>query len=300
MGIKPLTDDAFWDLVDAVSRTNPGKNHQVVQSFMAQKWDASGFDVHGQTFLSLAVRNGLPESVLQALMDCGALVNQANQDAARDTALMAILKEPWLWQHYPDRIAPMMAWLIAQGADVGQTDAYGMSVLFHAVALGYPEMVAKLLGWGANPDQQTPDGRTPLHHLGLAWPSSMDGEDDEEWASLHAYDLARYLRILFLLLEAGADIHHQDHFGFTPLALAIQFKATPLALALIQARSDVHKPIDCGLSPIHLAAIHHDEAVWQALLAAGAHPETPVVAPGMEPYRTGTTAMQIRNQSASG
>lgn len=91
MGIKPLTDDAFWALVDAVSRTNPGKNHQVVQSFMAQKWDASGFDVHGQTFLSLAVRNGLPESVLQALMDCGALVNQANQDAARDTALMAIL-----------------------------------------------------------------------------------------------------------------------------------------------------------------------------------------------------------------
>ena len=309
MSSKPLTDDAFWALVDAVSRTNPGKNHQVVQSFMAQKWDASGFDAHGQTFLSLAVRNGLPESVLQALLDCGALINQANQDDSRDTALIATIKEPWLWQHYPDRIDPILAWLIAQGADVGQVDAYGMSALFHAVALGRPEMVSKLLGWGAQPDQQTPHGRTPLHHLGLEWLSSVGGsvgawdvadEAGEGCALTHAYDTARYLRIMALLLDAGADINHQDHFGWTPLAMAIQFQATPLALALIQAQSDVHKPLDCGLSPIHLAAIHRDEAVWQALLAAGAHPETPIAAPGMEPYLTGITAMQLRNQSEPG
>ncbi len=53
-------------------------------------------------------------------------------------------------------------WLCKQGAEVDTTDFSGATPLFHAVKLGYEEMVKILLSHGANPNTQDNTGDSAL------------------------------------------------------------------------------------------------------------------------------------------
>lgn len=75
------------------------------------------------------------------------------------------------------------------------------------------------------------------------------------------------------LLDAGADVHHQDLMGITPLMDACFFSDNAATVArLIAAGSDVNAVSWTGLTPLHWAARQGRADLVDLLLNAGADP----------------------------
>jgi len=104
----------------------------------------------------------------------------------------------------------MIAYLIAEGADLAAADRTGMQPLHVAIvqhAPDRPDQVAQLLDAGAGIGAQDDFGDTPLHQ------AAMFGK----------------IRILKYLLERGADPSVKNKEGLTPLELARKHRRTEAA-----------------------------------------------------------------------
>lgn len=98
--------------------------------------------------------------------------------------------------------------LIEQGADIEAKDpGTGASVLHYAVMRGNPEILALLMGRGADLNSRTKNGTTPLHTAVL----------------YNRYEAAE------LLIKRGADLDAKSASGATPLALASAAKRKEIA-----------------------------------------------------------------------
>jgi ankyrin repeat protein len=150
--------------------------------------------------------------------------------------------------HWSEDIEP----LIRAGHDVNALQG-GETPLSKAVTFRKVESVRLLLKNGADPDLAGPG-----HKLPLASPFLTHRDPDS-------------LRILDMLLDAGADPNVHGSFGRTPLHTAAEDGRLALARKLIAAGADVEARDELGeRTPLHLAVANGSPQVAAELLAAGA------------------------------
>lgn len=121
---------------------------------------------------------------------------------------------------------------------------YAGDTALHVAAAGYRVEIAKLLlDTGADVGAAMNHRRSqPLHY-------AADGSlENPSW------DAKRQVRMIELLLEAGADIHTQDKNGATPLHRAVRTRCAAAVKALLAAGADATLKNKPGSTPFHLAA----------------------------------------------
>lgn len=239
-----------------------------------------------KTALLYASREGHLE-IVKALLDAGANIEQADADGVTPL-LMAVLNEQ----------LKVATWLIEKGANVNATDWYGQTPLFAAVDvrnLDVPgptrdngvdreaalQLIELLVSRGANLNARTreyPPQRRWITRLGsLSW-VDFTGQTPFLRAAL-----AGDVKVMRLLVEAGADPNIATDNGTTPLMAAAgvnwtvsqTFDEGPAALleAVKLAHSlgnDVNSENSMGLRAIHGAANRGSDDIIRFLVEKGA------------------------------
>ncbi len=271
---------------------------QLVRQLLEAGADVESPNGDGQTALMLAATIGALD-VAKLLVEHGADVN-AKETWRDQTALMWAVDG-----NFPE----LTQFLIDQGADVNVRASAndwdtqitsepraqyrpvgGLTVLVYAARSGCTRCVRSLLAAGADIDQPTPEGMTPL----------MIAIDNT------SYDTAR------VLLDAGANPHVWDWYGRTALYVATDMSsfrgrpphptassetsATDLVRLLLDAgvnanpQLNMHRPsrggnngrfadelLNTGTTPLLRAAIGADVEAARLLLAHGALVDLPSV-----------------------
>jgi len=239
------------DLVDAAAAGDAAAVAKVLTLGVAV--DAT--DAQGATALLRAAGNG-HGTVVAYLIEHGA--NPAQPSANGATALSAAVSA---------RQNSVVEVLLKHGVAADQRLPGGATALMVAAGLGYPEFVAQLLEHGADANAADSRGTRALHV-----------------AAQYAFfssDLERALRMLEMLLEAGADVVARNGAGQTALSLLLGAHAEPRSAAeqkhllallpvLLKRRADVDAQDKRGVGPLHACAMHGLLLPARALLAAGA------------------------------
>ena len=190
--------------------------------------------------------------------------------------------------------AAAMRVLLHAGADLSAASADGRAPLHFACAINedavhtWRESVQLLLAAGASVGAVDSRGRTPLHCAAAhgAWLDCESEASSESFGSGSSIgsasaassdastgsDCARgeLLKVVELLLAAGADAGAADAAGITALHLAAQRGHAAVVDALLAAGAEPARADSDGFTPLHRAAECGDDAVICALLAAGA------------------------------
>lgn len=180
-------------------------------------------------------------------IDARARIRQGDKVITR-TALTAASERGWL---------DVVAALIAQGADLHQTDGDDRTALYRAAVSGHLDIVKLLVAEGADPN----GGGIPPTPLSQA-------------------ARAGYLTVVKLLAERGADINAE---GSPPLVRAAEGGHTQTLEYLHKRGADINSTDKNGNTPLHLAAANgHYYAVNRLLRfkanpdLTNAHDETPL------------------------
>jgi ankyrin repeat protein len=100
--------------------------------------------------------------------------------------------------------------------------------------------------------------------------SDPNEADEDGWTALHAAAVFNHLRIVKLLLQAGAAVDTRSHGDFTPLLNAARAEA-PVAAALLNAGADpAAQEAGLGRRPLDRFAEYANAPAVQLLLDAGA------------------------------
>lgn len=174
--------------------------------------------------------------------------------------------------------------LIAGGADVNATDAYGDTALFVALDSDNLDVVRILLAHGATPRTVNARGDTPLDRaIGLGDPNLVKeliahGADvnakagPESELPLHAAALCGREEIVEILLAAGAQINAVDMWGRTALHRVLRGWDFDLNMArfLLAKGADAKTKTYDGETPLHVTARLGDDDIVARLIAGGA------------------------------
>lgn len=263
-------NDALWALCEARPKPDTLKIAQLLLDSGAQVNSQAGF--YNTTPLHGAARNGSLELV-KLLVSKGAKINAVDKEFSMPLAKavqadnLEIAK--FLLEHGADktinhsdtefqtaifkaRSAKMAQLLIANGANVSESDKKGLSVLLHAVAnyLDF-DLLKVLLQNGADINAQDKSGTTALL-----------------WAGQHPYESDDKNCVQFLL-ENGANANVANNQGETPLLVAEKLEVLQ---ALLAHGADVNAQNEDGQTAlIHIAQIydpHGEKTKW--LLEHGA------------------------------
>lgn len=135
--------------------------------------------------------------------------------------------------------------IIANGADINDRDADGLTALITASAKSRFSILNELLVLGANPNI---------------------GDDDEKTALMYAIGESNYrIQICFNLIQAGADINAQDNYGKTALMEAANLGSLSSVQLLIKMNADINIKDREGKSALDYALLHsQDNYFWAA------------------------------------
>lgn len=258
-------NDALWALCDARPKPDTLKIAQLLLEYGAQVNSQAGF--YNTTPLHGAARNGSLELV-KLLVSKGAKVNAVDKEFSMPLAEavqadnLEIAK--FLLEHGADktinhsddefqtaifkaRSAKMAQLLIANGANVSESDKKGLSVLLHAVAnyLDF-DLLKVLLQNGADINARDDSGTTAL--LRAAWyPYERDDKNCVQF-----------------LLENGANANVANNQGETPLLVADRLDVLQ---ALLAHGADVNAQNKDGQTAlIHIAKMDDPEGEKTKLL----------------------------------
>jgi len=160
----------------------------VVEVLISHGADLSTRDWMGRTLLVYALTKGAP--VVKALLDAGIEVN-AQDDLGRTALSNAVIQQD-------DEVFDL---LLRYGADVKLLLDGGSSALQSAIANKHFDRVLRLLDLGVDINARSSDGETVL------------------FAALDEYRSPRANEVQ-VLLERGAAVNIEDHYGNSPLKLA--------------------------------------------------------------------------------
>lgn len=159
--------------------------------------------------------------------------------------------------------------LLDGGADIDQASADGSSPLLIATLNGQFDLALVLIERGANPDLVTDtDGASPLFAV---LNTAFSPKSNYPQVRAHDIQQAEYMDVLRALLEAGADpnVALKSHLWYW------EFGLTKMGVDLK------------GATPLYRAAFAQDVEAMKLLVAYGADPHTPTTwpAPGMRERR---------------
>jgi len=163
------------------------------------------------------------------------------------------------WATYQDD-RETAALLVSAGANVKAVNRYGVTPLSLACTNGNAEIVELLLNAGADPNAALPGGETPLmtgSRVGslasvkalLSRGATVDNKDDRRGQTALMWAAAEgHARVVEMLIEVGADLHHRLPSGFTPLLFAVREGRTDVVRVLLKAGADVNEtvPVEGG------------------------------------------------------
>jgi len=120
---------------------------------------------------------------------------------------------------------------------------YAGDTALHVAAAGYWVEIAKLLL-----DAGAEVGAAMNHRCSQPLHYAADG-----FLENPSWDAKRQVRMIELLVEAGADIHAPDKNGATPLHRAVRTRCAAAVKALLDAGADATLRNEPGSTPFHLA-----------------------------------------------
>ncbi len=170
--------------------------------------------------------------------------------------------------------------LLAGGADVNGTDAWGRTSLHEAVFQGHDDVIARLLHAGADVHAQDVAGRMPLDEVLRS--GNFDNIQLLQEAGVE-FDLGSPANqplvveaaaagndsLLGALLDSGHDINWRDESGRSALTAAVANGQERVVRTLINAGADVTLGDADGRTPFMLAAADGDLITLERIYRAG-------------------------------
>ncbi|TAL39900.1 MAG: hypothetical protein EPN97_01545 [Alphaproteobacteria bacterium] len=282
---KPPASTA--DFFRAVKRNNLAE----VQKFIDDGINLNATGPGGDTALHLAARNNLT-AVGQLLLDAGANPKVPHGDDPQRTPLADAVNFG----------KPEMAELLTRygGYAPGQVASNGFTLLHRACEKGNPRLVEAMITAGADGNERTGNGATPLlvaivqrqtavAEKLLEFPDVMHGVNEyfvqTDPRQRTAFQLAiekGQATLVAKMLGFGSNVNAPDAEGLTPLHHAVLKADLPLVKTLIAHGADINKQAGSGKSVLYLACQAPEitdgklrGAIVDCLLAAGADPEQP-------------------------
>lgn len=146
--------------------------------------------------------------------------------------------------------------LIEKRVNVNLPNYSGITALHFAAFSGNIETVEKLLNKGADINSECQKKCSVFHYLKVS-----DKQEDRK---------QKYLELMALLLEHGANINHQDENGCTPLHARIFKKDSQAIEALLEKNADISIEDGGGITPLSYAIIRNKKEAVELLLERGA------------------------------
>ncbi|KAJ3364746.1 SH3 and multiple ankyrin repeat domains protein 2 [Kappamyces sp. JEL0680] len=193
------------------------------------------FSVDGETPMSIATMNNDPQMIMW-LMDNGAFLDFRTGDKDQwktPLHLAALHNKPLALK--VSCVALMSQTLIQFGAWIDSKDTLALTPLYYAAGAGNSECVLRLLLAKADTEIVDEHGRTVLHQAGRA-------------AAMNNYDC-----IVALLIDFGANLHHVNVGGNTPLHVAASRSCKESTKWLLMRGADVEKLNKSGKKPYDVA-----------------------------------------------
>lgn len=217
----------------------------------------------GNTALMVSAGGAYHGSV-KALVEAGANVNLSNNDGL--TPLMAMIGAP----------AGLDRFLLDHGADIKAKSKAGLTTLMIAAQRGNVEFAKRAIAAGVDVNAQDDSGESALSMAaGYSWFPYKERTD----AALRE----TALKILSLLLQAGADARHANQYGLTALHQACVQGYSGTVKQLLESGLNPNQASKTGMTPLHFVvssramdAVRTDALdKARALLAGGASVNTP-------------------------
>lgn len=182
-------------------------------------------------------------SIAEALINSGAEINRrsgaANESHKTPLAVAAMHGHK-----------PMVAYLIARGANVNRGDTAGAPPLHYAARHSDSAMLALLLQHGARVDAKNTDGMTAIGQAACGSAANV-----------------RYL------LDRSLDVNVRTRGGFSPLHIAAYCGDAETVQVMIHAGANINARAEDGTTPLYMACTQPGrDSVIEELLNAGADP----------------------------
>jgi ankyrin repeat protein len=191
--------------------------------------------------------------------------------------------------------------LLSYGLSSGWNSAPSQD-FFQAINARNVSHVRQLISQGADVNQRTAEGATPLHfaarfgQIPLTQLLLEEGADvhatyQSTWTPLHLAAKGGHVDVAKLLLEFGANVNDMEGRD-TPLHIAVQERHQRMVSFLLAKGASVHTPFKEGWTALHIAAQAGDTDITRLLLDAGAQIEA-TNAIGMTPLHSAALSGQV-------
>ena len=285
-----------------------GGHWEIVDLLIGAGADVNASSSGKFTPLMFAARTGDLKSA-ELLLDAGAEVNAATEDGLSplliaSASLDAITGSDYRLVVEESQHESLGALLLDRGADVTQSDQYGMTALHYAVEMNKPSLLRALLKRDADPNARLTQG-LPFRRGDYVGREAYDGASPF-WLAARLGNV----EMMRELLDAGADPELRQAWGVTPTMVAAGVTQTDsrianeekliqaLELLVLEIKTDIHSVDRSGQTAVHGAANVSGNEIIKFLVAEGADPEA-VDSRGRTPHDVAMRTLRPRPITAA-